>query len=312
MSDVWLITRSLTDEIASTFTLDDIKKLDANSGETSDREIYYDSFRIKIELEKLGISCSLIPAKNLISEKNQPKLIMDCYHTFDLNRHIENLKLFENHNVKIINKPDVHKMCGDKSIYYARLKRCGISTIKSLHIPLPISYESILKIETQIGYPIVIKPINGVKGRGVTKCNTEDDIWDACLSMYDLPIKTKSIIAEKWIDHRIIGTIRVYMIGGNIVSCMQRKPDDEIDFFISNSPKNSIRIPYQIDHKLTNICKLIYQALDKIDIATIDFLHDGNDYLPCDINSPGGFKGFENHLDINIGKLIANYIGSKL
>lgn len=312
MFDVWLVTRSLTEEIASTLTIDDIKKLDANSGETSDREIYYDSFRIKIELEKIGIQCNLIPMKNLMSKMSYPKLIMDCYHTFDLNQHIENLKLLEKKNIKIINRPDIHKMCGDKSMYHARLKQCGIPTISSLHIPLPINYESILKIKTQLGYPAVVKPINGVKGRGVTKCNTEDDIWDACLSMYELPIKTKSIIVEKWIDHRTVGTIRVYMIGGNIVSCTQRKPDTEIDFFISNSPKNSTRVSYQIDQKLTDTCKSIYQALDKIDIATIDFLHDGICYLPCDINSPGGFKGFENHLDINIGKLVAKYIGSKL
>jgi gamma-F420-2:alpha-L-glutamate ligase len=187
-----------------------------------------------------------------------------------------------------------------------------ISIPKTIHIQLPITDENIEMVKKEIGFPLVVKPTNGVRGRGVSKCHNEDDLWFECLSMRKLIIPPKTAIAQKWIDHENKGTIRVYMIGGIIVASMQRKSNIKIDFFKSNIKQNSIRMPYEIDINLYNICERVYHAFNKIDLCSIDILHDGDNYMIIDINSPGSSFGMDMALNMNIGHLIAKYIASKI
>ena len=319
MHDVWLITRSLTGEIASNLNLEQIIK-DTNSeihiSPNHRKEVYYEAYVIKKELDELKITSRYVSYEEFanlnLSSMKLPKIAIDCYHTFDLNLHIKNLISLKNHGILVVNDPLTHKICGDKWAQYELLMANQISIPKTIHIQLPITDENIEMVKKEIGFPLVVKPTNGVRGRGVSKCHNEDDLWFECLSMRKLIIPPKTAIAQKWIDHENKGTIRVYMIGGIIVASMQRKSNIKIDFFKSNIKQNSIRMPYEIDINLYNICERVYHAFNKIDLCSIDILHDGDNYMIVDINSPGSSFGMDMALNMNIGHLIAKYIASKI
>lgn len=322
MSDVWLITRSLTDDIASNLTIDEAIENDYSMRETElsyKREAFGEPLKIKAGFDQLKISCTFKPAKELISPgyvkclKNLPKLAIDGFHAYNhLHNHIDNLNALKEIGVKVVNDPDIHDVCSDKWKYYQIMENHKIPTIKSILLSLPGNSESIESIESILNYPVVIKPTNGTLNRGVIKCNTPDDVWYACSQIYKLPFKPKTAIIQKWIDHNIKGVLRTYMIGGNIVGCTQRRPSIQTDFFYAGSRENSIRTAYEITPKLIDYCKSIYLALNKIDICAIDILYDGKNYVACDINSPGSFVGTDSVLNTDIGKLIAEYMASKL
>jgi glutathione synthase/RimK-type ligase-like ATP-grasp enzyme len=317
MSEIWLITRSLTNEIASNLTIEQALKNDNNMTEsdTYKRERFGDPLRIKEELNLLGINCSFKPAKELISSeyKNLPKIAMDCLSPpHYLPNHINNLNALKKMGVKVINDPKIHEICIDKSKYQKILEEHNLPNIKSLSISLPITEESNDIIESINDYPVVVKPVDGALGRGVTKCYNANDIWIACLNNYKLPFKPKKVIIQKWIDHSIKGVLRTCMINGKVVACSQRQPSIYTDFFYSGKSKNSIRIEYNMTPKFVEYCKSLYHVLDNIDLCVMDILYDGNNYVACDINSPGNFMGIEGILNINIGKMIAEHLASKL
>lgn len=322
MSEVWLITRTLTNEMAKNLVIEDVIKNDYAMRETElsyKREAFGEPLKIKMGFDRLKINCIFKPAKELISPgfvrylKNLPKIAIDGFHAYDhLHNHIDNLNALKKMGVKIINDPDVHHICSDKWKYYKIMKDNKIPTIKSILLTLPGNTETIESIESILNYPVVIKPTNGTLNRGVIKCNTPEDVWYACSQIYKLPFKPKTAIVQKWINHDIKGVLRIYMIGGNIVGCTQRRPRIKTDFFYAGSIENSIRTAYEITPKLIDYCKSIYHALNSIDICAIDILYDGENYVACDINSPGSFVGTDSALDIDVGKLIAQHVVSKL
>lgn len=323
MSDVWIITRSLTNEMASNITVDDAIKNDYSmtEDESYGRERFCESLKIKAGLDSLGINFEFKRARDLVSPgyltcaKKLPKVAFDGFPAWDhLHNHIDNLYALKQLGVKVINDPAIHLVCTDKWKYQQILEKNNIPSIQSMTASLPITDESIRLIEATIGYPVVIKPTCDAIGRGIMKCHNADDVWDACLKISKLKSKSKAknIIIQKWMDHNINGAIRVHMIGGNIVACSHRRPIIEMDFFYSGLAENSIRTEYKITPKLAEYCRSIYLALDNIDIFTMDILHDGTNYVACDINSPGTFVGLDMFLNTNIGKLIAEYLASKL
>jgi glutathione synthase/RimK-type ligase-like ATP-grasp enzyme len=322
MSEVWLITRSLTNEIASNLTIEQSLKNDyaMTDEDTYTREYYTEPLKIKAGLNSLGVSCEFKRARqDLISPEylrltsNPPKLVMDCFPPwYYLTNHYQNLITLKQMGIKLVNDPVVHKLCTNKWEYQQVLEKEKIPTIKSISFKLPIVDESVELIESTIGYPVVIKPVYGSLSRGVMKCNNPDDVWVACSKIFKLHNKPKDVIVQKWVDHSVNGVLRIQMIAGNIVACSQRQPNYETDFFYSGRIENSIRIEYKLTQKLIDYCRSIYYALDKIDICAMDVLHDGENYVVCDINSPGTFRALDMCLNTDIGKLIAEHLVSKL
>jgi glutathione synthase/RimK-type ligase-like ATP-grasp enzyme len=320
MSDIWIITRSLTNEIALNLTLDDAIKNDYNMTEDElyNRERFCESLKLKAELDSLGISCEFKRAKDLISPgylrcvKELPKITIDLFPAWDHHNHNDNLNTLREIGVKVINNPKIHRICTDKWEYHKILKNHNIPTIQSMLVSLPISDDTLKEIESSIEYPVVIKPTNGSLSRGVIKCHNLDDIWYASSKIYKLPFKPRQAIIQKWVDHSVKGVLRTMMIGGNIVACAQRYPSIQTDFFYSGKAENSIRVAYKLTPELIKYCNSVYLALDKIDICAMDILYDDKNYVACDINSPGNFIGLDILLNTNIAKSIAEYLVSKL
>jgi glutathione synthase/RimK-type ligase-like ATP-grasp enzyme len=46
----------------------------------------------------------------------------------------------------------------------------------------------------------------------------------------------------------------------------------------------------------------------ELDLARLDLLFDRDGYIICEVNSPGGFRGFEMIHKINMGDIIADHI----
>lgn len=71
----------------------------------------------------------------------------------------------------------------------------GVPTIPSYHIDCSFRQEDLDKIV----YPVVIKPADGSGGRGVVRCNNEEDLISNFSSLYKSS-PSKKIICERYID----------------------------------------------------------------------------------------------------------------
>ena len=159
-------------------------------------------------------------------------------------------------------------------------------------------------IEKTLGYPVVVKESYGSLGKGVYKANNRQELEALCEKL-----KCTPHLFQKFISSSAGKDIRVIVIGGKAVAAMQRKSDED---FRSNLELGGTAKPVEIDDCLRDICELTAKTLN-LDYCGIDVLYGENGgYLVCEVNSNAFFGGIERVTGVNIARLYAEYVCSKI
>jgi glutathione synthase/RimK-type ligase-like ATP-grasp enzyme len=309
MSDVWLLTREFTakyDELMNAEKL--VHNIDTHIS-------IWTPMSIRSGFNKLDISTRIFKITD-IDDKPLPKLVIDCCPPWT-QYEAKKLLDIEAAGTIVVNKPKSHILYHDKWNQAKVLMDHGINIAKVIKIDLPPKQEKIEELGELLGYPLVIKGRNSCHAFSVFKCNSEDDVFDACMELYNMKtkigfIKTSSVIAQKWIDHRSLGILRVQVIGYKAIAAQQRVPKIDTDFFISNHIEDSIRSKYIMPQELIDLCEAACRALD-VEMATLDVMHDGKNFIICELNTMGGFKQLAiSNPQIDFGFEIAKYVAGYL
>lgn len=111
-------------------------------------------------------------------------------------------------------------LCGNKKSTLKLLKEQGVPTPEGSIFN--IDDEEMFEYAKSIGFPVIIKPLNGSMGRGVyTNINSIEALQDALDDFKDKHKKYKSIILEK---HHHGQEYRVYVVGEKVVAVTNRIP----------------------------------------------------------------------------------------
>jgi len=139
-------------------------------------------------------------------------------------------EILSNYGVKCVNSPEVIRVCGDKLLTSLKLMSSGVPTPKTA---VAFSPEGALRAAKEIGFPVVVKPVNGSWGRLVSLARDEEEL--------------RSII-----EHReAIGSpyYRIHYIQGYI-----RKPDRDIRAY--GTDRGFLTAIYRIsNHWITNTAR---------------------------------------------------------
>jgi len=345
MANVWVITRHIDDEKASSINIDDLLITEART---------YEIMMIKSALDKLGANTKFIKIADLSLEntKNIKSILPDIAivrcNMWDSEIETKILEELEYQGVLVINSSRAHFICNDKMLQHDRLYRFNVRTPKSI-IPKKIDDTSISIVEDFLGYPLVVKPRTGTSGILTVKCNNREELKNAWAEIANHHYY-KNALVQKWINHEPNGMINALVIGGEIVSCFQRVPDTKIDFWNTGAiifdqlsklvedkkiktvkekiaasdptkdlyditkprPQNDLRNEYPITDELKAFCKAACDAIYGIDIVRIDILKDNDGYMICEINSPAGYPAHDMFMGKDCGLLMAKYVLEKL
>lgn len=309
MSDVWLLTREFTASYDQLMMADDfVFNMDTHIS-------IWTPMSIRSGFNKLGIPTKIFKITDL-DNRSLPKLVIDCcppWTDYEAKKLLE----IEAAGTIVVNKPISHIKYHDKWNQAEVLMEKGVNIAKVVKIDLPPTPESIKKLETEIGYPLVIKGRSSCHAFSVFKCMSDDDVFDACMELYNMKtkigyIRLNSVIAQKWIDHKSLGIIRVQVIGYKAVAAQQRRPIEPTDFFISNHIENSIRSKFIMPQDLMDLCELACRTLN-LEMATLDVLYDGKNFSICELNTMGGFKQLAiSNPQLDFGYEIAKYVSGYL
>ena len=307
---IWLITRDLTSKIADSLDINNLKDEKENN--------YFEAIKIRNGFQKIGIEIKIFTMDELrdlflkdIPQNIKPHvMIIRCMMHNRLE--IEMFNILHNSGIIIVNNPMSLLLCHDKSLQYKRLKDFGISipttTISAYSTSIEIN--NIIK-NKNLSFPLVVKPNGGSRANAIFKCYDINEILE-CIEKINISYpKSKLVILQQWIDHRSKGVISVLTLGHNEMIAQQRIPNEEVDFFISNLRKNTIRSNYFISDELRKLVFSSIKAIGDIEMSRFDILHDGQKYLICEINSPGAFTSYDNFMDMDCGLMIAKYILEK-
>lgn len=223
---------------------------------------------------------------------NKPDLVlMRCY---DLPL-IEHLELME---VKVYNTHSALRDCMDKFKTHQLLVSAGIPTPKTLKSAGVIDYHYL--IET-LGLPFIIKNNKGSRGTQVYLIHSEIE--------YTIALKNCSEpIYQAYINSSYGQDIRVHVIGGEFITCLLRKSEDD---FKSNFSLGGQALPYEANDQIKKLAIESAKALN-LDFAGIDILIDDQGYTICEVNGIPGFRTVGLTSKVNIPELMLTYIRSKI
>lgn len=227
----------------------------------------------------------------------------------------EQMKELELSGCIFLNDVDAHYAASDKTKILRRLKSHGIAIPNTLFLKIPFDDTAIDMIETDIGWPCVVKWKHGFAKLGVSICENFSDLYAIIKIRKEIAFEHKlpedqfnEIIVQKMVETNHV--IHVHSIGNIHHAVLQFHP--MISGFKSNLIKEGvINLPYKLDD---NMIKLIESAMHslKLDSIRTDLMLDGNTYKICEINPQAGHgQTTMIHLK-NISDMIIDHVTKKL
>lgn len=220
------------------------------------------------------------------------------FYAFSVIRQLESLGVYVCNNAESIYSVK------DKLYMHQKLAHSRLVTPKTMLSKYPIDVNV---VKREIGFPLLIKNVTGTQGNGIYLCELESKFVDIIELIYSNNSKA-NIIFQEFIDYSYGRDLRVFVLGGKVIGCMQRRSKNG---FKANFSKGSMVEPFKITPEIgwlaTETAKLLH-----LDIAGIDLLFSEEGFKICEANSSPGFKGLEKITGRHIAEDILNYILIKI
>ena len=214
-------------------------------------------------------------------------------------RHLERL------GVILINGSNSIDTVKDKLYTQQVLGQSSLPVPKTLLVKHPIDIDF---VESNIGYPAIIKTLSGSFGAGVFLVETRKQLTQL-LKMAEITKPSYNIIIQEFIKDSHGKDLRVLVVNSKVVGCMMRQSTD--DDFRANITRGGEGIPYQIDDDIEWLGGESARLLN-LDIAGVDLLFDDKGYRICEVNSSPGFEGMDKYCKTNIAEQIVTYVKHKI
>ncbi len=158
-------------------------------------------------------------------------------------------------------------------------------------------------VRSEIGFPLVIKTITGTEGVGVHLCKSEEALKELLGILAD-QMENKPIIIQEFIPSSYGSDLRVFVVGGEAVGCMQRIASTG---FKANYSLGGRVEPYLMTPEIKSLAEAAANIVG-LEVAGIDLLFDNGKFKVCEANSSPGFKGMELANKVDIADTIMSYV----
>ncbi|WP_416147722.1 acylphosphatase [Salipaludibacillus sp. HK11] len=120
---------------------------------------------------------------------------------------------------------EAYRICDDKALTKKYLKESNIPTPEGKEFSVGYSIDEIIKTAKEIGFPVVLKPLNENGGQGVFVNIETIDRLKTVISVLENELGFKEILIEKFISGE---EYRVVVIENEVVGAMHRDPANVI------------------------------------------------------------------------------------
>ena len=271
------------------------------------------SKRLKEELEKLGVSVDILPNDFFAAQidcrgniRTKTEEYGFCIY-LDKDKYISHM--LEKSGLRLFNSHGAIEVCDDKMLTSITLANAGIPMPKTLAGLLcydgdaEIGENVFNRIESELGYPVVVKTSYGSLGKGVFKADNRGELTEIANKL-----KCTPHLFQQFVKSSAGRDIRAIVIGGKFVASMLRSSDCD---FRSNLELGGRAQAFDPPQELISLCERVAKLL-KLDYCGIDVLFGEEGYYICEVNSNAFFGGIEKATNINIAKAYAGYIYGKI
>jgi len=266
------------------------------------------SSRIRVE-EKLLIKEARNRSDIKLSVVDPRKIIWDLSDFDDLDVLIDReisqsrayhvMEMLDSGPVKLINDFDTVKICGDKVLTSLLLEREGVPTPD---FRVAFDKQSALVAVENIGYPAVLKPVDGSWGRMVVKINDRESAEAILEHKSYLDSRYHSVYYIQKFVETGNKDIRAFLIGDDVVGAAYRKSDH----WVTNAARGGKSRPYQVKKDLIDILAKTNQAVGG-GVLAVDLLESSHGLVVNEINPCMEFKESMKVIDGNIPARVIDY-----
>lgn len=216
------------------------------------------------------------------------------YYAFSVIRQLQGLGVY------VCNDAEAIASVKDKLHMYQLLANSKLATPKTMLAKFPTDPKVARR---EIGFPLVIKNVTGAQGTGIYLCESEEKFIDVMELVYSNN-PYANIILQEFIQTSRGRDLRVFLVGGRVLGCMQRTSNTSFKAnFSKGASVEKFEVTSEIEWLATETAKLF-----KLDIAGIDLLFDKDGFKVCEANSSAGFCGLEKAVGETIAESIIDYI----
>jgi alpha-L-glutamate ligases, RimK family len=201
---------------------------------------------------------------------------------------------WEQAGIDIVNSPKALECAIDKYLTLVRLQRAGVSVPRTL---VSETTDAAMNGFQSLGGDVVVKPIFGAEGRGITRLNDPDLAW----RIFKTLEQTRQVIyQQEYLDHGG-SDIRILLLDGKVLGAMKRvNPLD----FRTNLARSAQPIAYVPRDEEVDLALRAAQAVGAR-FAGIDLIRTRSDELfVIEVNGVPGWKGLQQTTTIRIADAV--------
>jgi len=195
--------------------------------------------------------------------------------------------------VRVLNSPRAIEIAVDKYLTTAKLQEAGLRVPRTVACQ---TCEQAMESFAALGGDLVVKPLFGGEGRGITRVSDEAialRVFKA-LEQIEAVIYLQEYIAHDGSD------LRVMVLGERVLGMRRRHAHD----WRTNVSRGAIAEPLAVTEELADLARCASAAVGT-NIAGVDFLRgkDGQLYA-IEVNAVPGWRALANVTQIDVGQLV--------
>jgi len=196
---------------------------------------------------------------------------------------LESTIFMESLGAYVVNRSDTIMICQDKLWTTSLLVRKGIPVPETY---VAFSHDSVRRAADELGYPFIIKPIQGSWGRMLALIDDEEDLRIVTEHRMYMSNPIQGIYYAQEFVRKPGRDIRVFVVGDEVPVAIYRYSDH----WITNTARGGKAVPAKIDPELEEITLRTSEALGG-QFLGIDILeHPDKGYLVDEVNAVTEFK----------------------
>ena len=200
----------------------------------------------------------------------------------------------------VINHPSAIEKCIDKFYSLFLLEEHGLPVPRTA---VTENANEAIRAFHELGEDVVVKPIFGSRGIGVTRINDADT---AIRIFHALQFYHNVMYLQEFIQHGQ-RDIRMFVIGGEVIAAMYR----ESEGWKTNIAQGARPVAFKPGEELRELAVKACKILN-CEVAGVDVLESPKGYFITEINSQPGWRGLQSVTKINIAKKIIGYVLEKV
>ncbi len=205
------------------------------------------------------------------------------------------LRAIEEYDVKLINSRESLEIASDKFLTSLYLEKNNIPTPKTI---ICESSDDALASFDELGGDMVLKPLYGSKGIGVTRIN---DRAFAENVIYGLSHLNEIFYLQEFVEH-YNRDIRILVLGDKAIAGMYRVSDSWKTNIHAGATMEPLKMTKELERLAIKAAKIT-----KTEIAGVDIIESKRGLLILEVNSIPGFTALQKVTDINLAEEIVKF-----